>query len=96
MVTYALPQIRPLSDLRTHMGEITALVDKEQKPVVLTKHGRGKYVLLAADAYDELTGRRQELYRFAEEGRRAVEEGRTRPFADFMQELKQDIAHDTL
>jgi len=54
MATRTLPKIRPLSDLRTKIGEITAFIDKGIAPVVLTKHGRGKYVLLCVEEYDEL------------------------------------------
>lgn len=54
MTAHTLPKIRPLSDLRTSIGEITAFVDEKQAPVVLTKHGRGKYVLLSVEEYDEL------------------------------------------
>jgi len=57
MTTHTLPKIRPLSDLRTSIGEITAFVDERQAPVVLTKHGRGRYVLLGVEEYDELITR---------------------------------------
>jgi len=35
-----------------------------------------------------------ELYCQLDEGRKAVKEGRTRPFAEFMQEFEREIAGD--
>jgi len=45
MNTAALPDVRPVSDLRQNMAEIMESIDTEKRPVILTKHGRGKYVL---------------------------------------------------
>jgi prevent-host-death family protein len=55
----SFPQIRPLSDLRSNIGEITEFVDNQKTPVILTKHGRGKYVLLSVEEYSELVARRE-------------------------------------
>jgi len=89
----SLPQIRPLSDLRTSIGEITEIVDREQTPVVLTKHGRGRYVLLAVDKYSELVAR-QELYRLLDEGLDDVANGRTQDFSAAMKEIRKGIADE--
>ena len=72
-----LPHIRPLSDLRVNMGEITDFLDQEQAPVVLTKHGRGKYVLLRVEDYSELIARK-ELYQLLDEGLDDIAEGARR------------------
>jgi len=87
-----LPQIRPLSDLRVNIGEITEFVDCEQTPVVLTKHGRGKYVFLSLAGYNELVARR-ELYQLLDEGLDDIAKGRTQEFGAAMQEIRGDIAN---
>ena len=86
------PQIRPLSDLRSSIGEITELVDSQQTPVILTKHGRGKYVLISVEEYSELVARR-ELYQLIDEGLDDVANGRTQEFSVAMKEIREDIAN---
>ena len=86
-----LPHIRPLSDLRVNMGEITDFLDQEQAPVVLTKHGRGKYVLLRVEDYSELIARK-ELYQLLDEGLDDIAEGRTQEFGAAIKEIRKDIA----
>lgn len=87
-----LPQIRPLSDLRSNIGEITEFVDSQQAPVVLTKHGRGKYVLLSVEEYSELVSRR-ELYQLLDEGLDDVANGRTQEFNAAMKEIREDVSN---
>ena len=92
MNTQPLPQIRPLSDLRASIGEITEFVDKQQKPVILTKHGRGKYVFISVEEYNELIARR-ELYRLLDEGLDDILDGRTQEFSAAMKEIREEIAN---
>ena len=79
--TQSFPQIRPLSDLRTNIGEITNSIDNQQTPVILTKHGRGKYVLLSMVDYSELLARR-ELYQLLDEGLEDIADGRIQEFKE--------------
>ena len=88
----ALPQIRPLSDLRVNIGEITEFVDNQQTPVILTKHGRGKYVFLGVEEYGELVARR-ELYQLLDEGLDDIVNGRTQEFGAAMKEIREDISN---
>ena len=86
------PQIRPLSDLRSNIGEITEFVDNQQTPVILTKHGRGKYVFLSVEEYGELVARR-ELCQLLDEGLDDMANGRTQEFSAAMKEIRNDIAN---
>jgi len=87
-----LPQIRPLSDLRASIGEITAFVDSEQTPVILTKHGRGKYVFLSMEEYGQLIAQ-QNLYQLLDEGLDDIANNRTQEFGTAMKEIRKDIAN---
>lgn len=87
----SFPQIRPLSDLRVNIGEITEFVDNQQTPVILTKHGRGRYVLLSVEEYSELIAR-QELYQLLDEGLDDIANNRTQEFGAAMKEIRKDIA----
>jgi len=106
MNAHALPAIRPLSDLRTSIGEITSFVDSGKAPVVLTKHGRGKYVLLGVEEYDDLVTQKtvlaesdlpgnyplvtsiDDLHEKIVAGIYDIEEGRTTPAGEVIQELR--------
>ncbi|MCL2010503.1 MAG: type II toxin-antitoxin system Phd/YefM family antitoxin [Synergistaceae bacterium] len=87
----SFPQIRPLSDLRSSIGEITEFVDNQQTPVILTKHGRGRYVFLSVEKYSELLARR-DLYQLLDEGLNDIANGHTQEFSAAMKEIRKDIA----
>lgn len=53
--------IKPISDLRTKLSEISKIVHDSNKPVYLTKNGYGDMVLMSMDAYQEMM-ERNELY----------------------------------
>jgi prevent-host-death family protein len=46
-----VPNIRPVSDLRNHYGELMDDVHKSNEPVFLTRNGVGDAVLMSIDAY---------------------------------------------
>ena len=87
-----MAEIRPLSELRTNMGEITNIVDAQKRPVYLTKHGHGRYVITSIEEYNRLTGK-EELYRLLDEGLKAEADGRVQDFKEFMKEFREDIKH---
>jgi prevent-host-death family protein len=88
----SFPQIRPLSDLRSNIGEITEFVDNRQTPVILTKHGRGKYVFLSVEEYSELVARR-DLCQLLDEGLDDIANGRTQEFSAAMKGVRKGIAN---
>ena len=92
MIMQSFPQIRPLSDLRSSIGEITEFVDNQRTPVVLTKHGRGKYVFLSVEEYSELVARR-ELYQLLDEGLDDIANGRTQEFSTAMKDIRNDAGN---
>lgn len=50
----ALPIIRPITDLRTHLNDVCTQATDSHRPVVLTKNGLGAYVLMDCAAYEEI------------------------------------------
>lgn len=46
--------IKPISDLRTKLSEISKVVHETHKPIYLTKNGYGDMVLMSMDAYQEM------------------------------------------
>ena len=49
----AIPQIRPVSDLRNKFSDISREVHESNEPVYLTKNGRGDMVVMSLEAYEQ-------------------------------------------
>ena len=48
----ALPQIRPISDLRTRLNDIENLARESREPIIMTKNGTASLIVIDSDAYD--------------------------------------------
>jgi prevent-host-death family protein len=90
MNTGSIPDVRPVSDLRQNMAEITESIDTEKRPVILTKHGRGKYILLGIEEYNRIIAI-SELYKAIDDGIADIEAGRLSDFREFAQQLRKEI-----
>jgi len=88
--TNTLPDVRPVSDLRQNMAEIMESIDTENRPVILTKHGRGRYILLSIEDYNKITALNV-LYEAIDEGIADIEAGRVSDFREFARQLREDI-----
>ena len=87
-----LPVIMPISDLRQNMAEVMESIDNEKCTVVLTKHGRGKYVLLGIEDYNR-TIAVELLYRAIDEGLADIEAGRVTDFREFVDQLREELGN---
>ena len=85
-----MPHVRPISDLRQNMAEIMGFIDTDKRPVILTKHGRGKYILLSIEEYNRIASI-NELYNAIDAGIADVEAGRTSDFREFAEQLREDM-----
>lgn len=50
--TQPLRETRPISDLRTKLGEIEEHAHANGEPIVLTRNGKSSLIVMSADAYD--------------------------------------------
>ena len=91
----SLPDVRPVSDLRQNMAEIMDSIDTENRPVILTKHGRGRYILLSLDDYNHLTALNV-LYEAIDEGIADIDAGRVSDFRDFANELREEMNNESI
>ena len=91
----SLPDVRPVSDLRQNMAEIMESIDNDKRPVILTKHGRGKYILLSIDDYNQLAAI-SELYKAIDEGIADIEAGRVSDFRGFAKQLREDMKNEQI
>ncbi len=87
-----MPRIKSSTDLRNNYNEISTFCRESREPVFITKNGQGDLAVMSIEAYEMLNGK-LELYRLLDEGKTALNEGRKRPFADVMRDIRQDIAN---
>ena len=83
--------VRPVSDLKAHGGELLRQVVDTGRPVILSRHGRAVAVLLSVDDYDEFQAfaAQRSVQRAVEEAERNVAEGRVVPHDDVLKLLDQ-------
>lgn len=86
-----MPNIKSSTDLRNNYNEISTFCHESREPVFITKNGQGDLAVMSIETYEMLNGK-LELYRLLDEGRVAVQEGRKRPLADVMRDIRQEIA----
>lgn len=86
-----MPHIKSSTDLRNNYNEISTFCHDSREPIFITKNGQGDLVVMSIETYEMLNGK-LELYRLLDEGRVSVNEGRKRPLADVMRDIRQDIA----
>jgi PHD/YefM family antitoxin component YafN of YafNO toxin-antitoxin module len=77
--------------LRNNYNEISKFCHESREPIFITKNGQGDLAVMSIETYEMLNGK-LELYRLLDEGRAAVKEGRKRPLADVMRDIRQEIA----
>lgn len=49
----AVPQILPISDLRTDLNRVCDLAHKSQEPIFMTKNGKASLVVIDCEAYEQ-------------------------------------------
>lgn len=54
-----MPQILPISDLRTNLNGVCDLAEETGQPVYMTKNGKPKLVVIDSGAYEELLQRQR-------------------------------------
>ena len=74
-MTLPLPQIRPISDLRTDLNDVCAMARESQEPIFMTKNGKASLVVIDCEAYEN---QRQHNH-YVQKLREAEIEARYRP-----------------
>lgn len=82
-----MPTIRSSADLRNSYNEISSFCHSYGEPVFITKNGKGDLAVMSIEAYEQMTAR-YELYSAIQEGLDDVKQGRTKPLAEAMQEIR--------
>ena len=86
-----MPVIRSSAELRNNYKTISDLCHKRSDPVFITKNGQGDLAVMSIEAYDKLQAR-LEMYAELLQGLKDIDEGRIRPAADVMAEIRGKIS----
>lgn len=90
-----MPNIKSSTELRNNYNDISKFCHESREPVFITKNGQGDLAVMSIETFEALNGK-LELYRLLDEGRAAVKEGRKRPLADVMKDIRQEIANERI
>ena len=90
-----VPHIKSSTDLRNKYNEISTFCHEHREPIFITKNGQGDLVVMSVETYDMLNAK-LDLYHVLDEGFTAIREGRKRPLAEVMRDIRQGIADDTI
>lgn len=88
-----MPNIKSSTDLRNNYNEISKFCNESREPIFITKNGQGDLAVMSIETYEMLNGK-LELYRLLDEGRAAARDGRKRPMADIMRDIRREIANE--
>ena len=87
-----MPYIKSSTDLRNNYNEISTFCHDSREPVFITKNCQGDLAVMGIEAYNILSAK-LELYRLLDEGRDAIREGKKRPLADVMRDIRREIGN---
>lgn len=83
-----MPNIRSSADLRNNYNEISTYCHEYNKPVFITKNGKGDLAVMSIETYEEMLGR-FELYSRIQKGMQNIENNRIRPLSQVIDDLKK-------
>ena len=83
----SVPNIRPISDLRTHLNDVCAMAQETQEPISMTKNGKATLMVIDCDAYRA----QQEHDRYVQKLREAEIEARYQEECVSPQQLEQRL-----
>lgn len=80
-------QVKPISYIKANAAEVLEKLSETSDPMIITQHGEAKAVLMDIRAYEQA----QEtlaMVRLVAHAREESRQGKTRPFREFLLELK--------
>jgi len=92
-----MPNIKSSTELRNNYNDISNLCHSTREPIFITKNGQGDLAIMSIETYEMINGR-LELYSLLDEGRKAVQEDKTRPFKEAIADIRKalEVANENL
>jgi prevent-host-death family protein len=91
----AMPNIRPISDLRHNAAEIADFCKSTNEPVFITKNGNGEIVVMSVETYERIEARLDVYSKLAEAEAEAATGEAGADFGDFAGQLRGKV-HGTI
>lgn len=86
-----LPQIRPISDLRTHLPQIELIARETGEPIIMTKNGAASLVIMDSAAYEERLVHERAVRKLREAEIEAKYHKQSVPYDDVRKRISQII-----
>lgn len=83
--------IRPVSDLKDNLSDISEFVHKTSQPVFLTSEGYGDMVVMSFEAFEKMQFENEVITKLAEAEKQAEETDRRFSSDDVLNTLKEAI-----
>ena len=86
-----MPNIISSAELRNKYNEVSEQCHRYGEPTFVTKNGKGDLAIMSIEAYEQMTSR-YELYSLIQEGLDDVDNGRTKPWKQSMEDIRSRLS----
>jgi prevent-host-death family protein len=83
--------IKPISFLKTHTADVIRDVNENRETVIITQNGEARAIVQDIATYEQ-TQETLALLKLLAQGKRSIEESRSRPFRKAIKELRAELA----
>lgn len=83
--------IKPISFLKTNTADVVREVNENRETIIITQNGEARAVVQDFATYEQ-TLETMALLKLLAQGKRSIEEGRSRPFRGAIKELRASLA----
>ena len=83
--------IKPISFLKTHTADVVRIVNENRETIIITQNGKACVIIQDIATYEQ-TQETLALLKLLAQGKRSVEESRSRPFRKAIKELRAELA----
>ena len=83
-----MPVIKSSAELRNNYNQIATQCHEYQEPIFITRNGKGDLAIMSIENYERMQSK-IELYEQLKKGMDDVKNGRTKPFDQVMNGLKE-------
>lgn len=86
--------IKPISFLKANTADVVRAVNENREAIIITQNGEARAVVQDIASYEQ-TQETMALLKLLAQGKRSIEEGRSRPFRGAIKDLRSALAKTT-
>jgi prevent-host-death family protein len=83
--------IKPISFLKAHTAEVVRDVNENRETIIITQNGEARAIVQDIATYEQ-TQETLALLKLLAQGKRSIEDSRSRPFRKVLHELRAELA----